>query len=215
MKRTCAAGVLTLTVLMGARGVTWAQGAPPPPSAIDDTMEAGEAEVQAPKRKLVKWNEYEGRFFTIRVGALAMYEYADFAQDDNSRKQFDLAPEAKFRDARFLFTGRLKFKRPVTWTAGVMYDGPSDSFLVRETGIMVAVPELLGHVFIGRSKEGISLNKVISGAAGWTMERAPISDATLPILADGIKWLGYAPKAHLLWNLGYYVDWLSGGQSFS
>jgi phosphate-selective porin OprO/OprP len=47
------------------------------------------------------------------------------------------------------------------------------------------------------------------------MERAPISDATLPILADGIKWLGYAPKARLLWNLGFYVDWLSEGQSFS
>ena len=34
------------------------------------------------------------------------------------------------------------------------------------------------------------------------MERTPINDATVPILADGIKWLGYAPKAHLLWNLG-------------
>ena len=219
MKRRQAAGaLLTLIVFMAAPRMTVAQASPPPPppSAIDDTMEAGEAEVQAPARKLVKWNEYEGRLFTIRVGALAMYEYADFAQDDNSRQQFDLAPEAKFRDARFLLTGRLKFfKRPVTWTSGVMYDGPSDSFLVRETGIMVAVPEILGHVFIGRTKEGFSLNKVMSGAAGWTMERAPISDATLPILADGIKWLGYSPKAHLLWNLGYYVDWLSEGQSFS
>ena len=28
------------------------------------------------------------------------------------------------------------------------------------------------------------------------------NDATLPILADGIKWLGYVPKAHILWNLG-------------
>jgi phosphate-selective porin OprO/OprP len=207
--------LLTLIAFMALPRVTAAQASPSPPSAIDDTMEAGEAEVQAPRRKLVRWNEYEGRFFTIRVGALAMYEYADFAQDDNSQKQFDLAPEAKFRDARFLLTGRFKFKRPVTWTAGVMYDGPSDSFLVRETGIMVAVPEILGHVFVGRTKEGFSLNKVMSGAAGWTMERAPISDATIPILADGIKLLGYAPKAHLLWNLGYYVDWLSEGQSFS
>ena len=29
-----------------------------------------------------------------------------------------------------------------------------------------------------------------------------MNDATLPILADGIKWLGYVPKAHILWNLG-------------
>jgi phosphate-selective porin OprO and OprP len=47
------------------------------------------------------------------------------------------------------------------------------------------------------------------GYAGWTMERATIGDATIPILADGVKWLGYAPKAHLIWNLGFYVDWLS------
>jgi len=53
------------------------------------------------------------------------------------------------------------------------------------------------------------------GYAGWGMERATISDATIPILADGVKWLGYAPKLGLLWNLGVYGDWLSEGQSFS
>ncbi|HEY7819490.1 MAG TPA: porin, partial [Vicinamibacteria bacterium] len=57
--------------------------------------------------------------------------------------------------------------------------------------------------------------KVMVGYAGWTMERSTISDATIPILADGVKWLGYAPKQNLLWNLGFYGDWLSQGQSFS
>jgi phosphate-selective porin OprO/OprP len=47
------------------------------------------------------------------------------------------------------------------------------------------------------------------------MERATISDATIPILADGIKWLGYAPKFHFLWNVGVYGDALSEGQTFS
>jgi phosphate-selective porin OprO/OprP len=80
---------------------------------------------------------------------------------------------------------------------------------------MVAVPELWGHLFIGRTKEGFSLNKVMAGYAGWTMERATVSDATIPILADGVKWLGYAPGLRLLWNFGVYGDWLSEGQSFS
>ena len=44
------------------------------------------------------------------------------------------------------------------------------------------------------------------GYAGWTMERATISDATIPILADGIKWLGWLPKQRILWNLGAYGD---------
>ena len=84
---------------------------------------------------------------------------------------------------------------------------------MRETGIMIAVPELWGHVFVGRTKEGFSLNKVMIGYAGWTMERSTISDATIPILADGIKWLGYLPEHRILWNLGVYGDWLSEGQS--
>ena len=46
------------------------------------------------------------------------------------------------------------------------------------------------------------------------MERQPINDATLPILADGIKWLGYVPKAKILWNLGVFGDAVSEGQTF-
>jgi phosphate-selective porin OprO/OprP len=53
------------------------------------------------------------------------------------------------------------------------------------------------------------------GYGGWGMERAPINDATLPILADGVKWLGHVPKARLLWNLGVYGDMFSHHQSFS
>jgi phosphate-selective porin OprO/OprP len=98
---------------------------------------------------------------------------------------------------------------------GLMYDGPSGEWLFRETGVMIAVPEILGHIFVGRTKEGFSLNKVMVGYAGWTVERATITDATIPILADGIKWLGYAPKKRLLWNIGFYGDWLSEGQTFS
>jgi phosphate-selective porin OprO/OprP len=96
-----------------------------------------------------------------------------------------------------------------------MWDGATDSWLVRETGVMVQVPEIWGHVFVGRTKEGFSLNKVMVGYAGWTMERATVSDATIPILADGVKWLGLAPKLRLLWNIGVSGDWLSDGQSFS
>jgi len=186
-------------------------------STLDDTIEAGEAEAVPPARRLVKWNEYEGPYFTIRIGGGFLYEGAWFAQDDESKEQFDLTSQGKVRDARFSIGGRLfpKWKRAVTYKAGIMYDGPTDEFLARETGIMVAVPELWGHIFVGRTKEGFSLNKVMVGYSGWTMERSTISDATIPILADGIKWLGYLPKPRILWNLGLYKDWLSEGQGFS
>ena len=47
------------------------------------------------------------------------------------------------------------------------------------------------------------------------MERATFSDATVPILGDGVKWLGYVPSLHLLWNAGYYLDSYNARQAFS
>ena len=37
---------------------------------------------------------------------------------------------------------------------------------------MIGVPELKGHLWVGRAKEGISLNMIMVGYAGWTMERS-------------------------------------------
>ncbi len=183
--------------------------------SLEGTLEAGESSVELPRRSLVRWNEFDGPFTTLRFGGGLLYEIAGYSQDEESEQQFDLETEDKVRDFRLLFKGRLKTERPVTWTCGVMYDGPSDSWLVRETGVMVAVPELWGHFFIGRTKEGFSLNKVMTGYSGWTLERATIIDATIPILADGVKWLGYVPERGLLWNIGWYGDWLSEEESFS
>jgi phosphate-selective porin OprO/OprP len=191
------------------------QPADPTAAGIDDTIEAGEAEAEEPRRRLVRWNEFEGPFFTVRLGAGALYDVAAFEQDDESRQQLTLDAEGKLRDFRLLLKGRLKFDRAVTWSSGIMYDAANDQWLFRETGLMVEVPEISGHIFVGRTKEGFSLNKVMVGYAGWTMERSTISDATIPILADGVKWLGYAPSLGLIWNLGAYGDWLSEDQAFS
>jgi phosphate-selective porin OprO and OprP len=185
-------------------------------SSLDNTLAAGDEEFETPAHDLVKWNHHEWKYFSIRFGAGFLYDYAAYSQDAPSKQQFQLFATPKVRDSRFILKGAIKgFKRDVTWSAGILYDPPTKKFLVRETGVMIAVPEALGYVFVGRTKEGFSLNKVMVGYAGWTMERAPISDATIPILADGIKFLGWAPKQHLLWNVGIYKDWLSEGQSFS
>lgn len=187
------------------------QGSQPAP--IEDEITAAESD--APRRKLVKFNEIEGPIGSIRVGFGLLYDYAAFSQDANSEEQVDLESQWKYRDGRLLLSGRLKFKRPTTWSAGVMYDAGNDKWVMRQTGVMVAVPEIWGHVFVGRTKEGFSLNKTMIGYGGWTMERAPVSDAMLPILADGVKWLGYVPNAHILWSVGWYGDALSEGQTFS
>ena len=92
------------------------------PPTLDDTLEAGEALAKDPPRRLVRWNEYEGPFFTIRVGGGFLYEGAWYAQDDASREQFDLEPETKVRDARLVLKGRFfpKWKRAITYSVGFM-----------------------------------------------------------------------------------------------
>jgi phosphate-selective porin OprO/OprP len=184
---------------------------------IEETIEAGETDAMVPARKLVGWNEYEGKYFTIRVGGGFLLDYAAFGQDETSKDQIVVESKEQLRDARLLLKGKLKFitSRSVTWSAGIMWNGPTQSWQFRQSGIMIALPEILGSIFIGRTKEGISLNKIMVGYHGWTMERATVNDAMLPILADGIKYLGYAPKLHLIWNAGYFGDWLNKNLAFS
>jgi phosphate-selective porin OprO/OprP len=183
---------------------------------VTTTIEAGESEAELPARRLVKWNEYQGPISSLSVGAGFLYDFALTAQNNSSIQQVGNLPlEDKLRDFRFLLKGRFRTHRKVTWTMGLMFDDPSNAWLFRETGIMVEVPEISSHFFVGRTKEGYSLNKVMVGYAGWTMERFAFSDATIPILADGIKWLGYVPDAHVMWNLGGYAHLgLGSRQSF-
>ena len=224
MGRTTGIAVLALTLVVGLNRATPASAQQPPiPNGtadqiqppIDSEIDALESYNFKAPRRLVKWNEYEGPAFTIRVGGGYLHDYVSFVQDDVSKQQVDVEDQWKLRDARVLLSGRLKFKRQTTWSTGIMYDKGNDQWVFRQTGIMVSVPEIWGDIFVGRSKEGISLNKVMVGYGGWTLERAPMNDATIPILADGVKWLGHVPRAHILWNLGFYGDAFSEGQSFS
>ena len=212
----CAAILLACLLSCAALAAQEPQPQPEPqPPTVEDTQVAGGSSAAPPARQLVKWNEYEGPLFTLRVSAGVILDAGAFAQDDDSGEQFELEPDWQVRDFRMMLNGRIKAGRSITWCAGLMYDSSNDEWLARQTGVMVAVPELKGHVFVGRSKEGISLNMVMVGYAGWTMERSTTVVATVPLLADGIKWMGYLPKQHLLYNVGWYTDVLSEGQSFS
>ena len=191
------------------------QSSQQPEGNVDDQITAFEDD--EPPKHVIGWNKYEGPYFTLRWGAGFLVDFAGYAQDQQSKAQITMSPDERLRDFRFILGGKLfpKLERSITWSAGIMYDAPNHQWLIRQTGVMIAVPELWGQFFIGRTKEGFSLNKVMTGYDGWTMERSTISDASIPILADGIKWLGYVPKYKFLWNVGYFNDLFSKGQSFS
>lgn len=166
-----------------------------------------------------RWRLFPGRVTSFKFGAGFLYDFVSYSPDDISEQQMDsagnvLEPTFAVRDLRIFMSGKFTTHRNITWKVGLMYNGPTDEWMVRETGVMVEVPELWGNFFIGRTKEGFSLNKVMNGYAGWTMERQMALDV-IPILADGVKWLGFLPKQKILWNLGLFTDWISKNQAFS
>lgn len=164
-------------------------------------------------------NEFEGTYSTIRVGFGYIADAAAYSLSSDFKKQMDSAGlvfknKIETRDARIFASGVVKSKRDLSWKFGMMYNGDTKVWFLRETGVTVGVPELFGHIFVGRTKEGYSMVKVMNGHSPWTGERQMALDV-IPLLADGIKWFGYMPKTKIFWNLGYFNDVVSKGQSFS
>ncbi len=172
------------------------------------------------KKKFPKnLNIFTGRFSSFRAGVGFLYEYAGFSQEATAKQQMDSAGvvaenQFKVRDFRIFASGQLTTKRIISWKIGLMYDGPNREWLMRESGVTIGIPEISGHIFVGRTKEGYSLNKVMNGYAGWTLERQMALDV-IPILADGIKWIGFWPEKRIVWNVGIFDNLLSKNQSFS
>ena len=172
------------------------------------------------KPKALEPNEFEGTYSTFRIGMGFIGDFTTYSQNAVFKQQMDslnlnLTPAYKTRDFRILASGRfLKSKRYLAWKFAYMYDGDKKVWMIRESGLTIGVPELFGHIFIGRTKEGYSMIKVMNGHSGLTNERQMSLDP-IPILADGIKWFGMLPKSKIFWNLGYFNDFISKGQSFS
>lgn len=164
-------------------------------------------------------NEFDGSYSTFRIGLGYIHDFVSYSQNKVFKQQMDSAglsfdAQGKPRDFRILGSGVLKTKRTISWKFAYMYDGDKETWLVRESGITIGVPELKGIIFVGRTKEGYSMVKVMNGHSPWTAERQMALDV-IPILADGIKWLGFLPKSRIFWNLGYFNDVISKGQGFS
>ena len=178
----------------------------------DDSINTKKPEVISPQ-------EIAAPFSTFRIGLGLIYDATAYRQDDTFRQQMDslkvdVDPTVKLRDFRILGSGVFRTKRTFSWKFAFMYDGNADTWLVRESGFTIGVPELWGHIFIGRTKEGFSMVKVMNGHSPWTNERQMSLDP-IPILADGIKWFGFEPHTRIFWNLGAFNDVISKGQGFS
>jgi phosphate-selective porin OprO/OprP len=164
-------------------------------------------------------NDYDGKASTFRIGMGFIYDFSSYSESNEFKQQMEkaklnLTPTFKVRDFRILGSGVFKTKRALAFKFAYMYDGDANKWLVRESGFTIGVPELKGNFFVGRTKEGFSMIKVMNGHSPWSYERQMAIDV-IPIMADGIKYMGYYPKAKMFLNLGYFNDLTSKGQGFS
>src|SRR6185503_18956343 len=139
--------VLAAGFLVGAWLGTAAPARAESESATADDEEASvnseEGSEEEPVRRMVHWNEYEGRWFTARLGGGFLYDSANYSQDDDSASQFDFEPKTYIRDSRLLLKGRLLFSPRLRYTIGYMYDPAPEkkTWFWRQTGIYVDMPE--------------------------------------------------------------------------
>lgn len=181
---------------------------------VDDSIDAEEADAAVPADKRSRWNEWDNRFFTLRVGGGMLYDFANFSQDPDSAMQVMWSQTEALRDLRLTAGGKLLFWPRVSYSIGVMWDGQYDLWRFRQTGLMFAFPELGGSLFVGRTKEGFSTSKITVGYFGYVMERSTANDALLPILADGAKWIGQGFHNHLVYNIGAFFDFATPKQPY-
>lgn len=210
-----AAGAVAASLLLFTNIALSESSEEPPASQIDASVNSGEGNPDEPTRQMVHWNEYEGRWFSARLGGGFLYDTANYSQDADSESQFDFEPEQYIRDSRLLLKGRLKFAPGLRYTIGYMYDSDDRSWFWRQTGLYFDIPAWGGDLFIGRTKEGFSMNKIMVGYNGWTNERATANDSFIPILADGVQLRGSVANHGIAWNVGIYDDEYTETESFN
>ena len=129
---------------------------------------------EEPRRKLVKWNEYEGRSRpplrlrrSCRLRRLRPGRREQGAVRARRRRRRSATSACCSRAAS-------RPSAPITWTLGLHVRRRRRRLALPPDRLLVGVPEIDGHVFIGRTKEGYSMIKVMTGYSGWTMERTPM-----------------------------------------
>jgi len=183
------------------------------PPALGEDLDAPDPDesLEGPSKAF----QYDHEYFSIRFGGGFLSDYMHLEQDADSGQQLPgLHSEIGIRDLRLLASGRTPWK-PLTYTAGYMYDVSKNEWVFRQTGLKLTITALHGFLFVGRTKEGFSTNKLTNGYYGWFNERSVVSEAFIPILADGVRWAGTSPGNELVYNLGAFADPLSDKQSFN
>jgi phosphate-selective porin OprO/OprP len=194
---------------------------PPAETNLEAALPAGEAEAEPPKRDLVSWNHYEGRWFSLRVNGAALEDFSTYSQNAASVNQVGtMNPAAEVRTVRLMTSGQVKFANPWSYFVSGEYLGfdqgtdTSSSQYWRLTDLSLTIPvSSFAQLTIGKIKAPISLERLMGGTVIPFMERPAILDALLPSRDTGMKLSGTVLDQRMTWSAGWFNTWFGGSES--
>ncbi len=160
-----------------------------------------------PRRRLVEVERVRRPVVhRARLGGGLLYDFATYSQDEDSKQQLDassvrcragLPGDAEGRGSRL--APRLSY------SAGICTTPPPSSGGSARPALMVGRARAAGRR-LHRTHQGRLLDEQAHGrlSRGGPSSDRPRDDAFLPILADGVKWIGRVPSGKFVYSLGWF-----------
>ena len=173
-----------------------------------------------------KWNRWETKYVSgIFIGAVVLDNQQWISQDSNSEQQVgDLKffEGGEIRGLRIGAAGTINFERPwiysiagATNTFDKGYEIEQlDSFTLFDYRLDIPISDKI-NLSVGKQKEPISMERIMSMIQLPMQERTSVSDALMPSRNVGAVISGTALDQRMTWAGGVFNDWFDTGTSFS
>jgi phosphate-selective porin OprO/OprP len=173
-----------------------------------------------------RWNRFDGKYVSgIVIGAVVLDRQRWTNQDDASRSQVGDLSEydgGEIRGLRFGAAGTLNFDTPWIWTiAGATHafdqgfdTDTSDDITLFDLRLDIPIWENVSFS-VGKQKEPISMERIMSLVDSPMQERAAVSDTILPSRNTGVVLAGNLFDSRVTLAGGLFNDWLDKDQPSS
>jgi phosphate-selective porin OprO/OprP len=173
-----------------------------------------------------KWNRFTTKPISgLLTGALVLDRLQWTTQDEDSEAQVGDLSETnggEIRALRFGAVGTLNFARPWTYTVFLVTHAFDQGYNSRTQNTLrffdyrldIPLADAL-TLSVGKQKEPISHERLVTMAAMSMQERAAVSDALLTSRNHGLVLSGAIASARMTWAAGAFNDWIDTDESFS
>jgi len=173
-----------------------------------------------------KWNRFTTKPISgLLTGGLVLDRLQWTTQDEDSEAQVGDLSETnggEIRALRFGAVGTLNFARPWTYTVFLVTHAFDQGYNSRTQNTLrffdyrLDIPLAAALTLsVGKQKEPISHERLVTMASMSMQERAAVSDALLTSRNHGLVLSGAIASARMTWAVGAFNDWIDTDESFS